>query len=261
MKNLMYHQIGNGKNSIGIDLKKFRKQLDYFAKSKKNFTLTFDHGTIDHYKFALPELDKRGLKGIFYILTMIQEDFCLPVEDKQRKLERIFKKKLPKIVCDELGLDYSPSACKSFRNKWKFYTLEERYLRYLRDKILDLKDYKRIVNKIFNKVVGTEKQFIKENYLNWTQIKKILSNGHKIGSHSHYHVGDYDDYKHSLKIIQKRLNINTDTVTYPNSNKIITDRDLKKLGIKEAYTTNFISKGSFRLSRIDCNQFFFNNNL
>ena len=116
MKNLMYHQIGNGKNSIGIDLKKFRKQLDYFAKSKKNFTLTFDHGTIDHYKFALPELDKRGLKGIFYILTMIQEDFCLPVEDKQRKLERIFKKKLPKIVCDELGLDYSPSACKSCKS-------------------------------------------------------------------------------------------------------------------------------------------------
>jgi peptidoglycan/xylan/chitin deacetylase (PgdA/CDA1 family) len=257
MKNLMYHQIGKGRNSIGIDLKIFKKQLNHFAKLKKNFTLTFDHGTIDHYKFALPELNKRGLKGIFYILTMIQEDFCLPVEDKQRKLERIFKKKFPKIICDELDLNYNPLACKSFRNKWKFYTLEERYLRYLRDKILDLKDYKRIINKIFNKVVGTEKKFIKENYLSWAHIRKMLSDGHTIGSHSHYHVGDFEDYKHSLKVIQKRLDINTNTITYPNSNKIITDKDLKKLGIKNAYTTNFISKGSFRLGRIDCNQFFF----
>ena len=91
MTNLMYHQIGSGKNSIGIELKKFRKQLDFFSKNKNKFTLTFDHGTIDHYYHALPELDKKGLRGIFYILTMIHEDFTLPVEDKQRKLERILQ--------------------------------------------------------------------------------------------------------------------------------------------------------------------------
>ena len=36
MTNLMYHQIGSGKNSIGIELKKFRKQLDFFSKIKIN---------------------------------------------------------------------------------------------------------------------------------------------------------------------------------------------------------------------------------
>ncbi len=257
MTNLMYHQIGSGKNSIGIELKKFRKQLDFFSKNKNKFTLTFDHGTIDHYHHALPELDKKGLKGIFYILTMIHEDFILPVEDKQRKLERIFKKKLPRIICEELKISYNPNSCKTFRNKWKFYTLEERYLRFLRDRVLDLNDYKSIINKIFNKVVGTEKSFIKKNYLSWKQIKEISSRGHAIGSHSHYHVGDFGDYKHSLKILKKRLNINSNTISYPNGKKIISNKDLKKLGIKTAYTTTFTSKKPYQLGRIDCNQFFY----
>ena len=93
---------------------------------------------------------------------MIHEDFTLPVEDKQRKLERIFKKKLPRIICEELKISYNPNSCKTFRNKWKFYTLEERYLRFLRDRVLDLDDYKSIINKIFNEVVGTDKSFIKK---------------------------------------------------------------------------------------------------
>ena len=92
---------------------------------------------------------------------MIHEDFTLPVEDKQRKLERIFKK-LPRIICEELKISYNPNSCKTFRNKWKFYTLEERYLRFLRDRVLDLDDYKSIINKIFSEVVGTDNHLSKK---------------------------------------------------------------------------------------------------
>ena len=102
-----------------------------------------------------------------------------------------------------MKISYNPNSCKTFRNKWKFYTLEERYLRFLRDRVLDLDDYKSIINKIFNEVVGTDKSFIKKNYLSWKQIKEISSRGHTIGSHSHYHIGDFRDYKHSLKILKK----------------------------------------------------------
>ena len=49
-----------------------------------------------------------------------------------------------------MKISYNPNSCKTFRNKWKFYTLEERYLRFLRDRVLDLDDYKSIINKIFS---------------------------------------------------------------------------------------------------------------
>lgn len=255
MTNIMYHQIGNTSNSVGISLKKFQNQLNFFSKSTSRYILTFDHGTIDHYRHALPELNKRGLKGIFFILTMIQEDFKLPIEDKQRKLERKLKKKLPKIICEELGIKFNPIISKDFRKRFKFYSLEERYLRFLRDKVININDYKLIIDKLFNKIVGSEKDFIKKNYLNWAQIKKILDFGHQIGSHSHSHFGDLIDYKYSMNVIRKRLKVKIETISYPNGEKRISNNELKKLGIKEAYTTNLLSKNKYQLSRIDCNQF------
>ena len=101
-----------------------------------------------------------------------------------------------------MKISYNPNSCKTFRNKWKFYTLEERYLRFLRDRVLDLDDYKSIINKIFSEVVGTDKSFIKKLFKLETN-KEISSRGHTIGSHSHYHIGDFRDYKHSLKILKK----------------------------------------------------------
>ena len=87
----MYHYVRP--NSINypffknLDLDLFSKQLDYFQKQygflskkdyqysvktgvpKKGVVLTFDDGLKDHYNYVLPELNKRGLWGIFYIPT------------------------------------------------------------------------------------------------------------------------------------------------------------------------------------------------
>ncbi len=79
--------------------------------------------------------------------------------------------------------------------------------------------------------------------------------GHQIGSHSHSHFGDLIDYKYSMNVIRKRLKVKIETISYPNGEKRISNNELKKLGIKEAYTTNLLSKNKYQLSRIDCNQF------
>lgn len=252
----MYHQIGNASNSYGIKISNFRKQLNYFQKfNKAKFTLTFDHGTIDHLKYAVPELEKRGLKGIFFILTMIPERFELPVEDKQRKLEQKLGKKLVKILCEELKFPYNPRVSFNYLSRFKFYSNEERYLRYLRNKKIDKKDYLKFINKIFVKKVGSEASFIKKNYLSWKNIKGIFNRGHIIGSHSHNHIGDYNDYKLSLNFLKDILNTKVDLISYPNGEKNINDDQLKKLKIKKAFTTNLIAKKSlYRLPRIDCNQ-------
>ena len=95
MKAIVYHRIekssinSNYPNLKYFSLDNFRKQLDYLSKNynllnkndflnkiknndkfdKKDIILTFDDGTIDHYKYVFPELKKRGICGIFYIPT------------------------------------------------------------------------------------------------------------------------------------------------------------------------------------------------
>ena len=95
MKAVMYHYVRGDTerqpNYYHLDIDDFRRQLDYFEDnfgfvSQDQFfsiisdeqvndglpsgvVLTFDDGLRDHYDVVLPELERRGLWGIFYIPT------------------------------------------------------------------------------------------------------------------------------------------------------------------------------------------------
>ena len=95
MLNIMYHYVRpfneNYPNLNILDLQLFKNQLDYFetqygfltkdeyinavklGKNPKGVVLTFDDGFKDHVDFVLPELQKRGLWGIFYISTGVYQ--------------------------------------------------------------------------------------------------------------------------------------------------------------------------------------------
>ena len=93
MKSVMYHYVrpetNRQPNYYYLDADDFRNQLDYFERefgfvTKDDFlsvvrgesdsgnlpsgvVLTFDDGFRDHYETVYPELQKRGLWGIFYV--------------------------------------------------------------------------------------------------------------------------------------------------------------------------------------------------
>jgi peptidoglycan/xylan/chitin deacetylase (PgdA/CDA1 family) len=93
MKAIMYHYVRSDTDRqpyyYYLDVNDFRSQLDYFGEefgfvTKEEFlsvirgengsdkqpsgvVLTFDDGFRDHYKAVYPELQKRGLWGIFYV--------------------------------------------------------------------------------------------------------------------------------------------------------------------------------------------------
>lgn len=92
MKAVMYHYVRPTESLFPqyyhLALDDFRNQLSYFQerygfverdrflKSVRNdsnppsgVVLTFDDGLIDHHEFVLPELQRRGLWGIFYVPT------------------------------------------------------------------------------------------------------------------------------------------------------------------------------------------------
>ena len=92
MKTVMYHYINRGGETppfgyYYLDRNNFTAQLDHFAKhydvldrerfletvhgervpGESEIVLTFDDGLADHYDHVLPELNARGMWGIFYV--------------------------------------------------------------------------------------------------------------------------------------------------------------------------------------------------
>lgn len=92
MKSVMYHYVREKRADLPffrfLHIDNFRRQLDYFSQNfhfpdqaeflecvrtkqciKDAVILTFDDGLRDHIDYVLPELNSRGLWGIFYVPT------------------------------------------------------------------------------------------------------------------------------------------------------------------------------------------------
>lgn len=256
MPNIMYHFVGADEKLRGISTEEFKKQLDFFLNkySDKEIILTFDHGTFDHMEIVAPELERRGIRGIFFILTMIPEEHRVPSIDKQRYLEADYRRELAELLCSDLYIDYNPQEAKDYLEEYHFYSLEERYLRYLRDNIIPERVYDSVIGDMFHKAFGSEEEFCLREYLGWHHIYQLHKRGHFIGSHSHCHSGDTEDFAKSLKLIEGVINEKPRYISYPNGIRRISDEDLENLGIKTAYISSENGSYPYRAGRIDCNQ-------
>jgi len=259
MLNIMYHFVGCDESLKGISQGQFIEQLDFLQTKYAGgeFGVTFDHGTIDHIENVAPELERRQLVGLFFILTMVPDENKVPFIDKQRYLESLYRLDLAKMLCSDLNIDYRPEEAVSYSEYYKFYSLEERYLRYLRDKKLEEKAYCSFVDRQFEKKFGDETGFAKKNYLNWAQIKELRKRGHIVGAHGHYHIGDREDYAKSINLLEKNLNDKIEYISYPNGVKKVPDDELIKLGITTAFLSKENGADSFRTGRTDCMQLSF----
>ncbi len=257
MPNLMYHFVGCDDRLKGISLENFRAQLDYLQRTwpKDEIVLTFDHGTIDHIENAAPELEKRGLQGVFFILTMVQEDRRIPAIDKQRLLEASFRTELARMLCAEVQMTYAPEDASDYLQGFHVYSPEERYLRYLRDKIVAPNTYADFVGKLFEQFWGNEKDWVAKQYMSWDDIVQLKKRGHTIGSHTHYHYGTKADFAKSLKLIEEKTNEKPRCISYPNSWIRVTEQELSELGVRRAYISSENGAEPYRVGRIDCNQF------
>lgn len=92
---LMYHEIGNGPNSLYVPEDKFRTQMDYLYKSgyhtvtvsqalellasgkipAKTIVLTFDDGYVSCYTKAWPIMKEFGFTGTFYVVSSFSDRY------------------------------------------------------------------------------------------------------------------------------------------------------------------------------------------
>jgi peptidoglycan/xylan/chitin deacetylase (PgdA/CDA1 family) len=299
MINVMYHYVRPDDstfpffNNLGVDV--FCKQLDFFNKeygflSKDEYmnsiregrnvegvVLTFDDGFRDHYQYVLPELEKRGLWGIFYIATGIyggKKKQLLDVHRVHFLRGRYGAKKileeLESLITDEM---IDRGNIEKFRKNIytsNLYKDEEKRLRELLNYLIKYRYRNEILDKLMLKFFDEEKLY-EEAYLHKNELISLVEHGNIVGSHTYSHKvlsrltykEQFDEIKRSFDDLDFLVEQNYKSFCYPHGYKGTYDNRtieiLKELEVDDACV--FDNKvhnnpnSKFEISRIDCNNF------
>lgn len=299
MKIIMYHYVRPYDAEFpffnNIDPVQFGLQLDFFAETEgllsrdrfadailsgensPGFVLSFDDGLSDHYKYVLPELDKRGLWGLFYVPT----GGVFSVEKKLLAVHRVHylkgkygaseilsatKKIIEDSFIDENSIQFFDKNIYQFQKS----DTDELYLKKLfnyhisyehRDFVLDA-----LMEEYFD-----ENHLWKQVYLSSQEIKEISNSGSIIGAHTLSHPvlsrldksQQYSEINGSFDILESVTGVRERYFSYPYGYRASYNNDtlqiLRELGVKNAVI--FDNKAvddnfeKLELSRLDCNLF------
>ena len=219
---VMYHYVRELKNSQfpkikGLDIKLFEEQLEYLLKNyniisneqliesfnknelpNNSALLTFDDGSIDHYEFVFPILQKFKIKGLFFTpAKIVEENTILDVNkiqyliasydsenDLLKDLSKFFSKYEKKYNLHKL--EYYFKRIDTFS---RFDSKNIVFIKRLLQKELKKEVRAQILNDLFNyKILLPEKEFSKKIYINSAQIKEMVKEGMSFGIHGYDHL-------------------------------------------------------------------------
>ena len=279
-------------NNLSVD--DFKSQLDYFEKrygfisqneyilaikNQKNIdgiVLTFDDGFKDHFTYVLPELERRGLWGIFYISTGVYHKQKLLGVHRVHYLKgkygsSVILDELLNIIDDYmLDHDLIDEFDKDIYTHSN-YGDDEKQLRRLLNYHIKYKYRDDILDVLMKRFVYDEEKLFEDVYLSKDEIKELGECGNVIGSHTVSHSvlsrltyqEQFAEIKESFDFIDKIVDQCYKSFCYPygydssyNSNTVDI---LDSLQIDDACVfDNKVQSDNiekYKLSRIDCNQF------
>ncbi len=259
-----------------ISLKNSKKK---FLKTNK-VCITFDDCLKSQIDIALPVLEKYKIKAFFFIYSNAifgEINFHEIFRYFRQKYYKNFLKFYKDFYKEVLNI-YPESKIHNFfkKNKiqmceWEknfsFYTEEDIRFRFLRDRFLSEKKYKKIMFIFFKKKNFNYKKLSKKLLMSKKDLINLQNLGHEIGLHSHSHptflknLSEYQqniEYKKNIKYLKQIGIKNIWSMSHPNgsyNNKTL--KILKKLGIKFGFRqimyddVNISNKSNLELSRID----------
>lgn len=290
-----------------LHLHDFQRQLDMFERTSRiigraelykvlsgeipppadGVILTFDDGLADHYEYVFPELQRRGLWGVFYIPTLpYSEGKMLVVHMLHRLLakypadqllQELIRIVTPEMVCEELMAVFqectynkqvsSSSAEKEFKRLVNYFLLPEHK--------------QAVTRQLFDQFFpNRHDEICAEHYLDVTQMKEMAAAGMEIGGHSVSHTvlssqsAEQQGKEINCCMDQLREMIGKEAVAptfcYPYGGAASYNMDtllaLKQARVQYCFdvrsdviTATDIEHSKLRLPRYDCNEFAFGN--
>lgn len=264
----------------------FDDALDILGSNKKYkkpfLLLTFDDGYMDHYKYVLPFLLKKKIRGLFYPFSYSQKKGFITDTNKlhfilarNNKIEMIETEVLNYLKnFTNFDLKKINVARKIVYKNRRYDNQKVSFLKNLLQHYLPSKIRYKINDYLFQKLVTKDKlEFSEKLYLKKKHLKEMKNYNMHIGSHgsSHNYLGfmsikkqDYE-IKNSLVFLKNLFpKENNFSICYPyGSFNQETLKIVKKynfmLGLSNAYgSTNLLKKKDiFTLPRYDTNDFKF----
>jgi peptidoglycan/xylan/chitin deacetylase (PgdA/CDA1 family) len=251
--------------------------LDYLKKNKlkkNHLCITFDDNLASHFVFTKKILDKYKIKAFFFIYTSVYKSKNKIFEifryfyNKRFKNFAKFYIRFEEFILKETNISKKNIFIKSknYLNKYKFYSIEDKKFRYLRDEIFSKDYFEHLIKKFMNnyKFDYKSKNLEKKIWLSKKMIKILSDNGHEIGLHSHTHnrslykmnySDQLDEFSKNYNIIKNITKKKSRSASYPfNSFNKYTIKILKKLKIEVSFLSNnnkIYNNNPLKLSRID----------
>ena len=251
-----------------LDAHIFKKKTVENKLKKNHICLTFDDGIKSQIDIALQILKKYKIKAFFFIYSSIltnkpdnleiyryfrcsyfkniDEFYNLFFQEVKIDLEKFFKKKINEI--------------KKMKKTFSYYSINDIKFRILRDGHLTVKQYDKIMKKLFIKKRFNPKKIFYKIFMNKKDIKKLVFDGHLIGLHSHTHPTNFKkltikEQKNEYYKNKKFLNEFTKDIcsmSHPcgNYNKS-TLKLLFKMGIKIGFKQHLFIDKKFGMKKIN----------
>ena len=215
MRAIMYHYVREGRADLPyfryLHEADFAAQLDWFAESNRfleqkeffaaaetgvapdGLVLTFDDGFSDHFGYVLPELQRRGLWGIFYVPTGPQRSAkLLDVHRVHILLGRLGGAASLKVMQGAIEPHMlAGSIPKEFRdNTYEWQDNEDATLLFKRtlNYFVSYEWRERVLDRMMMDVFAGEADPFDGYYLTKSQILSLHESGMVIGSHGVNHL-------------------------------------------------------------------------
>ncbi len=180
-----------------IDAEQYVAKLDRNVLQANEICLTFDDALLCQFEVAYPVLKRRGLRAFFFICSSpfnnepdnleIFRYFRTVSFDDINQFYRIFFKR----VMNDGEVDYT--AEKALYNQLDylsvlpFYSNEDRWFRYLRDRVLGKKKYEKLMIKMMCDFNFNMDEVVSELWMTNQHLSELFCDGHTIGLHSYTH--------------------------------------------------------------------------
>jgi peptidoglycan/xylan/chitin deacetylase (PgdA/CDA1 family) len=153
--------------------------------------LTFDDGFVDHYATVLPILRRRGLSGVFFLTYDASgpAQRVLGVHKTHFLLARLGSDTFTAAVLRECELALATNGARNTRvfgiDGWE--RADERAVKELLNYELPFDEADRILDTLFARYIGDEKEFARELYLDESMIVDMARQGMTFGFHTRSH--------------------------------------------------------------------------
>lgn len=280
-----------------LDLEDFRKQLDYFeseygfvdrdkfdrfvtgerSMAPNGVVLTFDDGLRDHYEHVYPELESRGLWGIFFVpIEPYIEQKILDVHRVHVLLgsfeANTLLNSLQNIVDEQMVLDEQTEAFKKNTYSSQSGAEETKEVKRILNVYLSQEQRRQVLTQLEDSLsINTA---VTDYYASPESLRTMKENGMVVGAHTVTHPvlaelsasKQRHEINKSLELLSDKLGTAVDMFCYPYGKDYTFTEDtlsiLRSTDVLAAFTTEVgdvssvdISQTPYQLPRHDCTSF------